>query len=154
LIDDRTATPVGPTLVVDEGGPGVGVVQDLRKDLGVNFFRYYLVLGTAKSEKKAPWRYSIARTVMFQQLYAAFANDRIHIDPKLKLATTLLKELRSLRPETNLETGEVKVTHREGTHDDLAICIAATNWWANRPRNVVRAVNDERTLRKLMGASR
>jgi hypothetical protein len=153
LIDDPSGGHlVAPTLVVDEGGPGIGVIQDLRKDLGVGFYYYYLVRGTSESKKVAPWRYSIARTVAFQHLYAAFSNGRIHIDSKLKLASTLLEELRNLRPETNEETGYQKVVHREGEHDDLAICLAATNWWANRPRQRLRVVNDEATVRKLMGA--
>ncbi len=152
LIDDATSHPIVPTLIVDEGGVGAGVADDLRRQLGVDFYRYHLVRGTAKSEKKAPWRYSIARTVMFQQLYTAFANGRIHIDPKLKLAKVLLDELKGLRPETNEETGTSRVVHREGEHDDTAICLASTNWWANRPRQTLRVVNDDATVKKLMGS--
>jgi hypothetical protein len=39
----------------------------------------------------------------------------------------------------------VKVVHREGEHDDMAICLASTNRWANRvkgqPLRVVTADN-------------
>jgi hypothetical protein len=47
----------------------------------------------------------------------------------------------------------VKVTHREGAHDDKAICLAAANWWANRKQKGtrLRIINDERTAMRLMG---
>jgi hypothetical protein len=57
-----------------------------------------------------------------------------------------------LQPEANEETGYVRVVHREGEHDDMAICLAATNWWANRPEGQpLRFINDERTVAQLMG---
>ena len=66
------------------------------------------------------------------------------------MAKALIAELRNLRPEANEETGYVRVVHREGEHDDMAICLAATNWWANRPQPF-RAVSDERTAARPMG---
>jgi len=46
----------------------------------------------------------------------------------------------------------LKVTHREGEHDDMAICVASTNWWANLPKpRGTRVITDERVLAKLMG---
>ncbi len=66
-------------------------------------------------------------------LYAAFTDDRIRINPKLKLSKALIAELRNLQPEANEETGYVRVVHREGEHDDMAICVASTNWWASLP---------------------
>ena len=46
----------------------------------------------------------------------------------------------------------MRVVHREGEHDDMAICLAATNWWANRPRGQpLQTISDERTAARLMG---
>jgi hypothetical protein len=45
----------------------------------------------------------------------------------------LIAELRGLQVERNEETGYERVVHREGEHDDMAICVASTNWWANLP---------------------
>ncbi len=65
----------------------------------------------------------------------------------------------------------MKVVHREGTHDDLAISLAAANWWANRPlpkgvrfygvdgsvvdsiHGVIKGPTMDRTASKLMGHS-
>jgi hypothetical protein len=155
LIDPETKNPIRPTMLVDSSGVGEGVADDLTKRLGLAFVRYRLVRGTAET-RKAPRNYTVPRTRMFEQLYAAFTDDRIRINPKLKLAQALLEELRNLRPEANEETGYVKVVHREGEHDDMAICLASTNWWCNRPRGqplrLVQAEGD--VIRKLMAQRR
>jgi len=91
---------------------------------------------------------------MFQQLYAAFQSDRIRIPRHLKHTKTLLAELRGLQVERNEETGYIRVVHRENEHDDLAICLAAANWWANRKQKGtrrLRVISDERTAMRLMG---
>jgi hypothetical protein len=50
------------------------------------------------------------------------------------------------------ETGNIKVIHRQSEHDDMAICVAATNWWANLNKGQpLRLVNDEVTAMRLMG---
>jgi hypothetical protein len=48
------------------------------------------------------------------------------------LAKELIGELQRLKGERDEETGNVRVTHREGDHDDLGIVLAAANWWANK----------------------
>jgi hypothetical protein len=145
LIDPATKNPIRPTMLVDSGGVGEAVADDLAKRLGLLFVRYRLVRGTAET-RKARLNYTVPRTRMFEGLYGAFTDDRIRINPRLKLAKALLEELRNLRPEANEETGYVKVVHREGDHDDMAICLAAANWWTNRPKGqplrLVMADND------------
>jgi hypothetical protein len=152
LIEDRSKRSVPPTLLVDAGGVGEAVCDDLARNLGVGFIRYRLVRGTAGTNRISKGNYTVPRTRMFEMLYAAFTDDRIRINPKLKLAKALIGELRNLQPEANEETGYVRVVHREGEHDDMAICLAATNWWANRPKGQpLRAISDERTVARLMG---
>jgi hypothetical protein len=133
LINSKMQNPVGPILLVDSGGVGEGVADDIQRSLGLSngFIRYRLVRGTSET-RKALRSFTVPRTVMFEQLYAAFADDRIRINPKLKFAGALQEELRNLRPESHEESGYVKIVHREGQHDDLAITLAAANWWANR----------------------
>jgi hypothetical protein len=152
LLDGRSKRPVAPTLLVDAGGVGDAVCDDLARNLGVRFIRYRLVRGTAGMNRISRGNYTVPRTRMFEMLYGAFTDDRIRINPKLKLAKALVAELRNLRPEANEETGYVRVVHREGEHDDMAICLAATNWWANQPRpKGLRVINDEVTAMRLMG---
>ena len=152
LLDSRSKRSVAPTLLVDAGGVGDAVCDDLARNLGVGFIRYRLVRGTAGTNRITRGNYTVPRTRMFEMLYGAFTDDRIRINPKLKLAKALIAELRNLRPEANEETGYVRVVHREGEHDDMAICLAATNWWANqRPPQRMRLINDERTVARLMG---
>jgi hypothetical protein len=171
LLDGRSKRPVAPTLLVDAGGVGDAVCDDLARNLGVGFIRYRLVRGTAGTNRISRGNYTVPRTRMFEMLYGAFTDDRIRINPKLKLAKALIAELRNLRPEANEETGFVRVVHREGEHDDMAICLAATNWWANRPlpqgvrfigvdgsvvdsvHGVIKGPTMGRTASKLMGHS-
>jgi hypothetical protein len=122
-----------PTLLVDAGGVGDAVADTLSKTMGLKHIRYRLVRGTAATNKHTSRDYTVPRTVMFQQLYAAFTTNRIKVDPRLRLAKGLIAELKGLQVERNEETGYEKVTHREGEHDDMAICVASTNWWANLP---------------------
>jgi hypothetical protein len=133
LRHDHSGKRIAPTLLMDAGGVGDAVCDDLRKDLGMPFIRYRLVRGTAAENRHGRFDYTVPRTVMFQQLYAAFHTQRIQIDRRLENAKVLLGELKGLQVESNEETGYVKVVHREGEHDDLAISLAAANWWANRP---------------------
>ena len=142
-----------PTLLVDAGGVGDAVADTLAKTMGLRHIRYRLVRGTAATNKHTPRDYTVPRTVMFQQLYAAFTTDRIKVDPRLKLAKGLIGELKGLQVERNEESGYERVTHREGAHDDMAICVASTNWWANLPLpGRTRFLGaDHPTVKKLLG---
>ncbi len=154
LRDSKSGKSVGPTLLVDAGGVGDAVADDLAKDLGVPFVRYRLVRGTAQENRHSKLDYTVPRTIMFQQLYAAFHSERIKIDGRLPLAKDLIAELKGLQVERNEESGYVKVTHREGAHDDMVICLAAANWWANRKQKGtrrLRVINDARTAMRLLG---
>jgi hypothetical protein len=171
LRHDQSGELVAPTLLVDAGGVGDAVCDDLRKDLGMPFVRYRLVRGTAAETRHGRLDYTVPRTIMFQQLYAAFQTERIRIDRRLENAKVLLAELKGLQVERNEETGYVKVVHRENEHDDLAIALAAANWWANRPlkrgmrayyadgtvvdsiHGVIKRGEGDRTTSKLMGNS-
>jgi hypothetical protein len=142
-----------PTLLVDAGGVGDAVADTLSKTMGLRHVRYRLVRGTAATTRRSQRDYTVPRTVMFQQLYAAFTTDRIRVDPRLKLAKGLIAELKGLQVERNEETGYERVVHREGEHDDMAICVASTNWWANLPKpGAVRFLGpDHPTVAKLLG---
>ena len=54
---------------------------------------------------------------------------------KLKLAGDLIAEFRDLKEDRNEETGTVRIVHREGKHDDMAICVASTVWWTMQPKH-------------------
>jgi|SRR5215204_2301585 hypothetical protein len=105
LRDSASGKSVGPTLLVDAGGVGDAVADDLAKDLGVPFIRYRLVRGTAQENKHSRFDYTVPRTVMFQQLYAAFQSDRIRIPRHLKHAKTLLSELTAIFISTEPRPG-------------------------------------------------
>src|SRR5918995_4497273 len=111
LRHDQSGVLIAPTLLVDAGGVGDAVCDDLRKDLGMPFVRYRLVRGTAAENRHGRFDYTVPRTMMFQQLYAAFHSERIRIDRRLENAKVLLKELKGLQVERNEETGYVKVVH-------------------------------------------
>ena len=134
---------VKPEFLLDTGGPGEPVADDLERSMHIRTVRYQLVRGTARVTRHSPARWTCPRPLMFQQLDTAFGNDRIVIDPRLRWAEELVKELSNLKREVSEETGTVRVTHREGSeHDDLAICLASTVWWVNQPKgqNTLRLI--------------
>jgi hypothetical protein len=53
----------------------------------------------------------------------------------VKLAGDLIAEFRDLKEDRNEETGTVRIVHREGKHDDMAICLASTVWWTMQPKH-------------------
>lgn len=133
---------VRPELLVDAGGVGDPVCDDLEKYMGLRPIRYKLVRGTSRTIKHKPYNWTVPRSYMFSMLDGAFSSDRIIIDPRLNLAEELIDELKNLQLEQDQETGNIRVTHREGQHDDLSICLAAANWWASEPRpnNALRLI--------------
>jgi hypothetical protein len=129
--------PVPPEFLLDTGGPGEPVADDLERSMHIHGIRYQLVRGTSRVTRHGRRRWTVPRPWMFQQLDTAFSNNRIIVDPRLKWAEELIKELSNLKREVNEETGSVRVTHREGSeHDDLAISLAAAVWWVNQPKPV------------------
>jgi|SRR5918995_391439 hypothetical protein len=133
---------VSPELLVDAGGVGDGVCDIVEKHMGIKPIRYKLVRGTAGVNRHGKYSWTVPRSRIFSMLDGAFSSDRIIIDPRLSLAEELIGELQNLKLEQDEETGYIKVTHREGEHDDLAICLAAANWWASEPRpnNTLRVI--------------
>jgi len=126
---------VRPELVVDAGGVGDPVCDELERHMGMKLIRYKLVRGTTATTAQYKGRHwTVPRSRMFSMLDGAFSSHRIIIDPRLALAKELTEELKNLKIEQDEETGYVRVTHREGAHDDLSIALAAANWWVNEPR--------------------
>ncbi len=138
----RNHAVVRPELLVDAGGVGDPVCDDLEKHMGLRPIRYKLVRGTSRTIRHKAYNWTVPRSYMFSMLDGAFGSDRITIDPRLDLAKELVDELANLQLEQDQETGNVRVTHREGSHDDLSICLAAANWWASEPRpnNTLRVI--------------
>jgi hypothetical protein len=134
LQERSNRAPVRPELLVDAGGVGDPVCDDLEKYMGLRPIRYKLVRGTSHTTKHKAYNWTVPRSYMFSMLDGAFGSDRIIIDPRLDLANELTDELKNLQLEQDQETGNIRVTHREGQHDDLSICLAAANWWASEPR--------------------
>jgi len=100
--------------------------------MGIRPIRYKLVRGTSRVHRRTYYDWTVPRPYIFDLLDGAFGSNRIVVDPRLRLAKELIGELGRLTGELNEDTGVIRVTHREGEHDDLAICLAAANWWANK----------------------
>ncbi|MEJ7815878.1 MAG: hypothetical protein WKF53_11955 [Rubrobacter sp.] len=125
---------VEPQLLVDAGGVGDAVCDDLEAYMGLNPVRYKLTRGTSHVHQYSLRNWTVPRPLIFQMADSAFGDDRIAVRPDLKLARDLMEEFRNLKRETNEETGSVRVVHREGKHDDMAICLASTVWWSTQPK--------------------
>jgi hypothetical protein len=126
---------VEPQLLVDAGGVGEPVCDELEVYMKLKPVRYKLVRGTAHVRQYSMRNWTVPRPLVFDMLDAAFGDNRIILDPRLALTPALLDELKNLRREQNEETGMIRVTHREGQHDDMAICLASTVWWTMQPKH-------------------
>jgi hypothetical protein len=126
---------VEPQLLVDAGGVGEAVCDDLEVYMHLRPVRYKLVRGTAHVRQYTLRNWTLPRPLVFQMLDAAFGDDRVAVDPRLALAKDLIDELAGLKLEMNEESGNIRVTHREGRHDDMAISLASTVWWTMQPKH-------------------
>jgi hypothetical protein len=135
---------VEPQLLVDAGGVGDAVCDDLETYMKLRPVRYKLTRGTSHVHQYSLYNWTVPRPLLFQMADSAFGDDRIAIRPDLKLAKDLIGEFKGLKEDRNEETGNVRVVHREGEHDDMAICLASTVWWTMQPKHggvkTVRAV--------------
>jgi hypothetical protein len=133
MVGKKTGKPMPPQIVIDSGGPGIPVVDNLvhNLDLKRHIITYALTRGSAQPRFPSRNRFTVPRSLVFQLLYAAFQDERIGIDPRLDHAETLAHELKNLKVERTEETGVEKVVHREGEHDDLSIAVGAANYVAN-----------------------
>ena len=126
---------VEPQLLVDAGGVGDAVCDDLETYMKLRPVRYKLTRGTSHVHQYSPYNWTVPRPLLFQMADSAFGDDRIAIRPDLKLAKDLIGEFKGLKEDRNEETGNVRVVHREGEHDDMAICLASTVWWTMQPKH-------------------
>jgi hypothetical protein len=126
---------IEPQLLVDAGGVGEAVCDDLEVYMYLRPVRYKLVWGTAHVQQYSLYDWTVPRPLVFQTLDAAFGDERVAIRSDLKLAKDLIAELAGLKEERNEETGNVRIVHREGRHDDMAICLASTVWWTMQPKH-------------------
>jgi hypothetical protein len=124
---------IKPSLLVDAGGVGEGVCDTVSRYMGLRPIRYKLVRGTSRVIRHDYFNWTVPRPYLVSLLDGAFGSDRVIVDPRLRHAPTLIEELGRLQLEQNEETGTIRVTHREGEHDDLAIAVGAANWWAHQP---------------------
>src|SRR5215204_3054215 len=129
LMNPVNHTRFRPEFLLDVGGPGEPVGDDLERSMGMRTIRYQLVRGTSRVNRHKRLRWTVPRLMMFQMLHTAFDHGRITINQRLKHAEGLKQELQNLKREVNEETNYVRVTHREGEHDDMSICLASTVWW-------------------------
>jgi hypothetical protein len=133
LIDQKSGRHLPPQMVIDSGGPGWPVVDNLARglDLGRHIISYALTKGSANPRWISPQRFTVPRSTVFQQLYAAASNELVGVDPRLNHATTLIGELKNLRREPSSEEGYERIVHRSGEHDDLAIATGTAIYLAN-----------------------
>ena len=126
---------IEPQLLVDASGVGDAVCDDLQTYMKLRPVRYKLTRGTSHVHQYSLYNWTVPRPLLFQMADSAFGDDRIAIRPDLKLAGDLIAEFRDLKEDRNAETGTVRIVHREGKHDDMAICLASTVWWTMQPKH-------------------
>jgi hypothetical protein len=73
LIDGKSGRHLPPQMVIDSGGPGWPVVDNLARglDLERHLISYALTKGSATPRWISPQRFTVPRSTVFQGLYAA-----------------------------------------------------------------------------------
>jgi len=116
--------PADATIAIDASGPGVPVVDMLRRNtIGANIMPAFIAAaGDGKTIKNG--FYTIGRNTLLSLLRIGLENRMLKFAGGLKLKPELIAELTSLAANPNLAAA----------HDDLAFAIALA-LWAARTRN-------------------
>jgi hypothetical protein len=125
------ALPTAPTLVADETGVGVGVMQILRRAklpvrsvVGITITAGHHV----NSRPQGGWNVPKRELIAFTQ--SALQAERLQIAPQLKEARTLRRELATFKVKVSLAgTTESYEAWRSKDTDDLCLSVCMACWY-------------------------
>jgi hypothetical protein len=120
-----------PTLVADETGVGVGVLQILRKaKLPVASIKGICITAGHRATLRPEGGWNVPKKELVACGQSALQGKRLAISPKIEDAATLRKELATFRVKINIASAtESFEAWREGDHDDLVLATTLALWY-------------------------
>ena len=133
----RPGPPQELQLYVDGTGVGVAVLELLRAQPALGLVGVQGVTITAGHATTKAWNgrgydHHVPKKELVGAAQVALQRGKLRVAAALPEAATLAAELRQFEVRVT-DSANLQFSHREGQHDDLAISLAAANWWANRP---------------------
>jgi hypothetical protein len=119
-----------PTLVADETGVGIGVLQILRRaKLPLAAIKGICITAGHQTTFRPEGGFNVPKKELVACGQSALQGKRLDISPKLKDARTLRKELRNFVVKINLNATESYEAWRENEHDDLVLAVCMAVWF-------------------------
>jgi len=132
-IMQRPPLDEGGELVVDAGGPGVPVIDLLRR-MGLQLVSVSITGGEAVT-RASRHEWHVPKQDLCTTVRLLMERDQLHVSNAFPEASVLQSELKGFQmkrtPSSNLTFNA-----REGEHDDLVLCLAIALWWGERPKGV------------------
>lgn len=116
----------GSTLIVDGTGVGVAVVDMIRyADFPAVVRAYSITCGQKPGDGTVPKKDLVGAVQMM------LGQRILKINPKLRLAEVLEKELQTFRMKVTSDRNEQYAAWREQDHDDLCLALSLVCWYAD-----------------------
>lgn len=128
------------TLVVDATGVGAPVVDLLKSSaLGCPLVPVMITSGDTEGQSNGVFR--VPKRDLILGLQVLFQTQQLAIAERLPEASALMKELMNMRVKISQAGHDSYAAWREGTHDDLVLCVALACWRAKAKRRGNLGVN-------------
>jgi len=129
---------VAPTLVVDAGGVGGGIV-DMIRERGLDHLGHTsrwggprlvpLCITTGHTAHWDDGRQYVPKGALVSAVDTPLSQRRLWVPKGLALWPVLATELQDFRVKRTASTGYESFAAREGQHDDLVLSLAIGVWW-------------------------
>ncbi|SRR5579883_548424 len=125
------ALPTRPTLVADETGVGIGVLQILRRaPLPVSGIRGITITSGHSVNLRPDGGYCVPKKELVASTQSLLQGKRLLIAPALREAKTLRQELSNFKVKINVASAtESFEAWRAGQHDDLVLAVCLAVWY-------------------------
>jgi hypothetical protein len=134
----------GSALLVDAGGPGRPMANDLSK-AGMRPIRISFHGGVNVSLVDGGAGYNVPVRDLVGAAQVALQNGLLKMSPELDLAETLTKELLAFRRKINPNTAHDSYGQwREGKHDDLVFAVSMAVWYRQHRNMLLDRANAQR----------
>lgn len=129
---------VSPTVLVDAGGPGRPIVDDLRVSGTPRIVAVQATGGDAEHCArvfKGQQDWTVSKGRLMRSVSSLVYGGRLRIASTLHLAPDLLRELEDLQSHTTGAGREIiDVADNADHHGDLVSALAMCTWWFQRPQ--------------------
>jgi hypothetical protein len=134
LVDALKAPGRRPTLVVDQTGVGVAVVDQIRAaNLAAKLVPVSIHGGDKVTRDGDVYR--VPKRDLVGAVAVALQGERVKFAEKLPLLAVLREELGKFKVKIDPQTAhDSYAAWRENDHDDCVLSVALGLWWAGRPK--------------------